>query len=103
MVELIWTEKAIKSLEDIAEFIANDSLFYAKKTVESIHSLTDTLKIFPKVGRRVPEYNKINIRELIYKTYRIIYKVEAKRIYILTVLSGYMDLTNVSLDDNLSD
>jgi len=97
MAELIWTEKAIVSLENIADFIAIDSLFYAKRTVKDIYSMTESLKTFPRIGRIVPEYNNENIKELFYKTYRIIYKIEEDQVLILTVISGFKDLTKVTL------
>ena len=97
MAELIWTEKATKSIEDIADFILQDSFFYAKKTVKDIYSLSESLKIFPNMGRKVPEYDDESIKEIFYKTYRIIYKIEIDKILILSVISGFMDLTNKKL------
>ncbi len=40
---------------------------------------------FPNRGRRVPELDRADLRELIYGTYRVIYRVESKRVSILTV------------------
>ncbi len=97
MAKLIWTDKATVSLEKIAEFIAKDSVFYAKKTVLEINKLTKVLKTYPNSGRIVPECNEIFIRELIYKSYRIIYKIDNDSIYILTVISGYKELKNGEL------
>ena len=94
MVKLIWTEKAVKSVEDIADFISKDSIYYAKKTVKDIYAISKSLKIFPNKGRKVPEYDNEYIREIIYKSYRIIYKIENDNILILSVISGYMDLKN---------
>ena len=97
MADLIWTEKAARSLEDIAEFISSDSIFYAKKTIKDIYLLTEALKNLPYIGRYVPEYRNKDIRELIYKTYRIIYKVENNKVTVLTVISGYKDLSKIEL------
>ena len=36
MVKIIWTERSLSDLEDIAEFIAKDSNKYAKLTIEKI-------------------------------------------------------------------
>jgi len=92
MVKLIWSEKAIISLELIAEYISKDSLFYAKETIRKIRSLTRKLKDFPYLGSIVPEYDRPDIKQLIYKSYRIIYKIDDGVITILTVISGYKQL-----------
>jgi len=34
------------------------------------------------MGRKVPEYDLVQIREIIYKSYRIIYEVQGKTILI---------------------
>jgi len=36
MVKIIWTGRALKDLEEIGEYIAKDSLKYAKLTLEFI-------------------------------------------------------------------
>jgi addiction module RelE/StbE family toxin len=86
MVKLIWSEKAISDLELIAEFIASDSMKYAKFTVQKLNKLTKILKQSPKAGRIVPEINDQQIRELISGNYRIIYHLEDSDIIeILTI------------------
>jgi len=36
---------------------------------------TDRLQEFPELGRIVPEYRTADIREIIFRTYRIVYRV----------------------------
>jgi plasmid stabilization system protein ParE len=43
---------------------------------------------FPEIGRVVPEYNKPEIRELIYRNYRIVYRTKPDFIEIITVFQG---------------
>lgn len=50
MVKIIWTENALQDLEDIAEFIAKDSLHYAKITIKNLYNSTKILKHQPKLG-----------------------------------------------------
>jgi len=44
--------------------------------------------MFPMSGRKVPEYELENIREIIEKPYRIIYRIRKDRIDILAVMHG---------------
>ena len=86
MARLSWTDQAIADLNNIAEFIAKDSVKYAKITISKIQISARTLRKFPYSGRKVPETDIENIRELIFGNYRIIYLVYGhENIYILTV------------------
>jgi plasmid stabilization system protein ParE len=41
------------------------------------------------MGRMIPEIANPEIRELVFKKYRIIYRIKEKRIEILTVFEGH--------------
>lgn len=43
---------------------------------------------FPLAGRKVPEFDDENVRELLVYSYRIIYKVEPTGIVIAAVIHG---------------
>ena len=73
---------ADNDLSQIYFYISNDSLYYANKTIDNILSRLEDLTLFHYMGRKVPEYNINNIRELIYKSYRIIYEIESNKILI---------------------
>ncbi len=86
MAEVVFTEQALSDINDIAEYIANDSIHYANLQVEKFFNKTEILTDFPLIGRIVPELNLKNVRELIEGNYRIIYKVVSKHtIHLLTV------------------
>lgn len=86
MVEVVWTDFAIKDLDDIGEYIAKESERYAQAVVQNLFESTEVLGTHPKAGRIVPEFNKNNLRELIRGSYRIVYRVvDVNRIDILTI------------------
>ena len=82
MVKLNWLSKADNDLVQIYNYIYEDSVYYAIKTVNEIVRRTDDLNFSPYMGRKVPEYDMVEIRELIYKSYRIIYEVQRDKILI---------------------
>lgn len=85
MAEVKFTDQSIDDLNDIAEYISNDSVFYAELQIQKLINRTDILENFPLIGRIVPELNLKSIREIIEGNYRIIYKVVNKSmIHILT-------------------
>jgi toxin ParE1/3/4 len=86
MARVNWTDQSLSDLVNIADFIAKDSVRYAKITVSRIRTATQQLKTHPLSGRKVPEADNENIRELIHGNYRIIYLVVSeKQVDILTV------------------
>ena len=82
MVKLNWHRFAKSDLIQIYNYIYEDSVYYAVKTVNEMVMTTDNLKNFQYMGRKVPEYNLNQFRELIYKSYRIIYEVQSNKIII---------------------
>lgn len=90
--KVIWTDDGIKSLEEIAEYIAEDSPYYAANFVKSILNSIERLEIFPGIGRVVPEYNDLKLREIIFQNYRIVYKVDKSIVYIILVFHESKEL-----------
>jgi addiction module RelE/StbE family toxin len=90
MAELIWTERATTDLEDIYDFIAKDSHFYAKSQVEQIVNSVERLHLFPESGRLLPEFPYLPQREVIVGNYRVIYRFDSsnEEVKIITVLHG---------------
>lgn len=73
-------------MAEIKNYIERDSVYYANKTIADILRRSENLKLFPSMGRYVPEFNSKEMRELIYKSYRILYTFNSKNIYILRVI-----------------
>jgi plasmid stabilization system protein ParE len=65
-------------LRDNAAFIAKDNPPAALRLGDLIFARVDTLEKFPELGRIVPERNQPNIREIVVKNYRIVYRVRPK-------------------------
>ena len=100
MGQVIWTDKADHHLKAIHDFIAEDSALYAINFVKALVKATRKLEQFPFIGRAVPEFEHLHIglREVIYKGYRIIYRINNNQdIEILALASGREDrFTNSS-------
>jgi addiction module RelE/StbE family toxin len=87
-VKIIWSEEALKDIEKIISFISKDSELYAVNFASKIISAVETLRVFPEIGRIVPEYCDPKIREIIYRNYRIVYQIEERAVEIITVSHG---------------
>jgi toxin ParE1/3/4 len=64
-------------LQSIVLFIARDNPRGAESFGCLLMSKVDVLAQFPQLGRIVPEENNDTVRENIFRSYRIIYKVLA--------------------------
>ena len=94
-MKIVWSPLALEKLEASAKFIALDKPLAADKWVNDIFDRIDLLGSQPELGREVPELLGSNYREVIFGSYRIIYKVE-NEIKILTLRNSRQLL---SLDD----
>ena len=83
---------AVDDLENIAEYIAIDSEYYAADFVKRIIEQVEKLEKFPLLGRKVPEENNQYLREIIYHNYRLVYKLVDDKIYITIISHGSFDL-----------
>lgn len=73
--KLIWSPAARDDLHDIVVFIARDDSDRAMSLGYELISEIDRLQAFPASGRIVPEYRNDVIREIIFRPYRIVYRV----------------------------
>ena len=83
-----WTENAIGHLVNIYEYIAINSPTYGRRMVDRITRRSEQIAEQPHSGRKVPEYDAGDIRELIEKPYRIIYRIKPNQIDVVAVIHG---------------
>jgi addiction module RelE/StbE family toxin len=89
MAEIRWANIALQDLNDIYEYISQDSEKYAERLIDRLIERVDIFIKNPMIGGSVREVENDSIRELIESNYRIIYQVETKdKIGILRVLHG---------------
>jgi toxin ParE1/3/4 len=65
---------------------------YAAGFVEKVLAAVDKLELFPELGRRVPETNETNVRELLFQNYRIVYRIHRGTVQILTIIHGSREI-----------
>ena len=96
--EVIWTKNAQFDLESIIEYIKTDSVNIAKKIFFEIKEECANLHYFPERKRVVPELQQIGIlkyREIIHEKYRIIFKIENTKVYVLLVVDSRRNLEDI--------
>jgi toxin ParE1/3/4 len=85
VTRIIWSPQSLRDLESIRAYIAADSPTYAALVIERIVVSVERLAAFPESGRIVPERNSPDIREVIVRPYRVVYRLRAGRVELVTV------------------
>ena len=87
-----WTDTAEGHLDAIYAYISLDSMEYAKRMVDRITRRSQQIADFPFSGRKVPEYDIDQIREIIEGPYSIIYHIKPDQIDVVAVIHGARDV-----------
>ncbi len=95
---VIWTARAREDLADIFAYIAMDKRDAAERWVGRLIERAELSAVTPLAGRVVPELGRSDVREVFLKSYRIVYRVEASDIRILTVFEGHRRLRSHELE-----
>lgn len=91
-MKLVWSPLALERIVEIGEYIAQDRPQAAADWVEEIFASVRRLGRFPASGRRLPESDRTDLREVIHGRYRVIYRVEPDRLVVLTVRHARREL-----------
>ena len=111
-MKLVWTEVALSTIEEIREHVTTEvGEEAARSLVERIMASVEHLSRFPRSGRIIPDFSEPTSRELITRSYRVIYHLDSvdspSKITICGVLHGSRLLENTPawplLDENGTD
>jgi len=77
---------AVKDLEAISNWYVDQEVPDAgKKLLREIISQVERLADFPESGRIVPEFGIVNLREIIFPPFRIVYRLDKNRVRIVRI------------------
>lgn len=86
LMEILWSQEALDCLMDIEDYIAGDDPERAASFVDEIIDQVETLlPDNPRLGRMVPEVSRPEIRAIVFRRYRIVYRIDSGRLTVLTV------------------
>lgn len=94
MASITWTNTAQSNLIEIREYIALDSALQADLTIDAIYTKAQVLERFPEIGKKVKELPGKEYKEILYKKYRIIYKLHNENVFIMSVYHSSRLLQN---------
>ena len=86
MAEIVWTEPALSDLDAIADYIALDKPDAAAAFVQRVFAHVEQLEMHPEIGSRPSELKRSRYRQIIEPPYRVFYRYDGERVYILYVM-----------------
>lgn len=97
-MRVLWTPDAKARLREIEAYIAKDSPQAARDMAVRLIRRALELEQPPLLGKRLARYAPADVRELLERPYRLIYRVLPERIEIVTVMH-YRQLMRSDLAD----
>ena len=96
-MKIIRTKKFLKEFETIVLFIAQDKKSAALNFKSEVNKKINQLKTFPYKYRASYYYEQEQYRDMTYKGYTIIYKIDTKKetLFILSIFSKNKPLTSL--------
>jgi toxin ParE1/3/4 len=88
-VKLRWSARALTDLIEIADYIALDDIVAARRWINRLRDRARKATVMPGAGRKVPELDRDDIREVFAGTYRIIYRINQRELVVVTVVEGH--------------
>ena len=83
-----WSQAALDDVDAIADYVSRDSAVHARRVVDELFALADSLTEQPQRGRVVPELEDEMVRERFLYSYRLIYELHSDVVKILAVIHG---------------
>ena len=80
--------QAIEDVQAIRAYVGRDSPQSAELLVDALIAAVERLQTFPRSGRVVPEVGDDNLREVIHRNYRIVYRLRANSVEVVTIFHG---------------
>lgn len=99
-MKVVWSEEAVYALVALeTTLVQRYSAEKAAEIVDEIVRRVDRLQEHPQLGRVVPEYGHWQLRELVDKWNRVLYRLRADTIEIVTIVPARIPLNTNDPED----
>ena len=75
--EVFLSAEALIDLERIVAYVALENAVAAEKMGNQLLDTALSLRTFPERGRVVPEFGRLHLREIVFRSYGVIYRVNS--------------------------
>jgi plasmid stabilization system protein ParE len=96
--EIAWSLAAVRDVAEIVAWIAEDNPEAARRWAERVNRHVERAAELPYSGRKVPEFDRPLLREMLFSNYRLVYEVTDSHIIVIRVFEGHRELRTEHLD-----
>ena len=97
-MKVTWTALAEEQAAEAFAYIHADRPTAAVRWLDRLLTAVATLAEFPDGGRTIPELGRPELRELIVRPYRVMYRRDPKKVFILSIRHGRRMFDGNTLD-----
>jgi plasmid stabilization system protein ParE len=99
-MKVVWSEDATWALVSLEARLAQRySADQARSIVEELARRVQRLEAHPQLGRVVPEYGQWQLREIVDRWNRVLYRLRSDAIEIVTIVPTRMPLGEVDIEN----
>ena len=98
-MKVVFTRRAERDLEEIADFIAQDSPGRAVSFVSELRERALRLADAPRAFPLLPRFEASGARRRVHGRYLIFYRIDAEAILILSIMHGAQDYARLLFPD----
>ncbi len=84
-MKVVWSAEAAEQLREITGYVSERNPQAAKRIAAGLLIRSRLLAQPPQTGRRLPEFPDADLRELLERPYRLIYRITESRIEIVAL------------------
>ena len=82
---VVWSPEALADLADIYHYIKLDNQGAAKNVADKLRNMAKSIPDNPEIRQKCPEHNREDLRQRLYKKYRMIYQLVGDEVRILQI------------------
>ena len=84
-MKLHFSPEAVADIIEYEALVSREDVRAAEKWTELIFHKADRIAEFPESGRIVPEFDRPDLREVIVRSHRLVYRIRGKAVQIVRV------------------
>lgn len=88
MAQLTWSPEALRDLDEICSFLGRTSDSYARAVASDARAVAESLPAMPRLGAKVPDYDRDDIRERQVRNFRLIYRIHGEDVEVVSFVNA---------------
>lgn len=91
-MKIVWSSGAEWDLRKITNVIAEERPGAAERMLVSLQGAVERLALFPMSGRIFPGQKRTDLREIVHRGFRVVYRIRSENVEVLAVRNARREL-----------